>query len=121
MSQDIGESIVLTKEQWSEVIRKAEASTQSEKFMFILRSWANSQTVSWGSINAFSGNIVESDEDRKSGSALIGNITKWVSQITGIQDTKCYCYYWDKNIGSWNIGYYQTFALRQAFGKKGEL
>ena len=46
MSQDIGESIVLTKEPWSEVIRKAEASPQSEKFMFILRSWANSQTVS---------------------------------------------------------------------------
>ena len=87
------------------VIRKSDTSTQSEKFMFILRSWANSQTVSWGSINAFSGNIVESNEDRKSGSAHIDNITKRVSQITGVQDSISYCYYWDKNIGSWNIGY----------------
>lgn len=110
------EYIDLTKDQWIEVIEKA---SSSEISMFILRSWANSQTVSWGSINAFNGKIVESDDDRKFASTRIGNITTWIRQVTSRNNGSCYI--WNKDSGSWSIGYYQTYNLREALGVNGEL
>ena len=112
----VDDYVDLTKAQWTEVVAKA---SSSEVATFILKSWANSQTVSWSSINAFNGIVVESDNDRKYASNRIGNITTWVRQVTSRDSGTCYI--WNKDAGSWNIGFFQAYALREAFGVKGEL
>ena len=86
--------------------------------MFILRCWANSQSVSSGAINAFKGNVVSSDTDRNIASTAIGNISTWVKQVTGSADGRCYM--WNKIEGTWNTGYYQTKNLRKAMGTTGD-
>tara|TARA_B100000242_G_C42969340_1_gene449750 strand:+ start:52 stop:390 length:339 start_codon:yes stop_codon:yes gene_type:complete len=101
----------LTQEQWTEVLDKA---SKNDAAMFILRCWANSQSVSSGAVNAFKKNVVTSDEDRRNASTVIGNITTWVHQVTGSTDGVCYT--WNKIEGTWNIGYFQTANLREAMG-----
>ncbi len=110
------EYVDITKDQWAAVIVKA---SSSEVATFILKSWANTQTVSWGSINAFNGSVVESENERKLASARIGNITTWVRQAASRGSGVCYI--WNKDAGTWNIGYYQAYALREAFGVNGGL
>ena len=99
----------LTKEQWVEVLGKA---SKNDAAMLILRCWANSQSVSSGAVNAFKGNVVTSDEDRRNASTVIGDITTWVRQVTGSSDGVCYT--WNKIEGTWNTGYFQTANLRKS-------
>ena len=46
-------------------------------------------TEATGAVNAFKGNLVTSDEDRRNASTVIGNITTWVRQVTGSSDSLC--------------------------------
>ena len=107
--------IELTQEHWAEVLGKA---SKNDAAMFILRCWANSQSVSSGAVNAFKENIVTSDEDRSIASGVIGHITTWVRQVTG--STGGGCYTWNKIEGTWNIGFAQWGNLRKAMGVSAE-
>ena len=104
----------LTQEQWAEVL----AENNNDAAMFVLRCWANSQSVSSGAVNAFKENTVTSDEDRKIASGVIGHITKLVRKATG--STGGACYTRNKIEGTWNIGFYQTRNLRKAMGVSAE-
>jgi len=101
----------LTQEQWAEVLDKASKNSAA---MFILRCWANSQSVSSGAVNAFKEKVVTSPQDRRNATIAIGNITTWVKQVTGNADGVCY--FFNKIEGTWNTGSYQTENLRKAMG-----
>ena len=61
--QDKYENAHLTISQWEQVIEKAKNAEKSDLHMYILRSWANQQSVSNASICAFKEIIVEDNTD----------------------------------------------------------
>ena len=61
------ESVELTVDQWKQVIEKAGNSEKSDLHMYVLRSWANQQSVSNASICAFRSIVVEDIRDRRVG------------------------------------------------------
>jgi len=83
----------LTISQWEQVIEKAKNAGKSDLHMYILRSWANQQSVSNASICAFREIITEDITDRSSGSTAIGSITRFVRDVTG--NPKATCYEWN--------------------------
>jgi hypothetical protein len=112
--QDLYENAELTISQWEQVIEKAKNAEKSDLHMYILRSWANQQSVSNASICAFREIIIEDITDRSSGSRAIGNITRFVRDVTG--NPKATCYEWNTIKGEWTLGAFQTFSLRKALG-----
>ena len=114
--QDQYEGVELTVEQWGQVIEKAKSAERAELHMYILRSWANQQVVTNGSISAFRGEVIEEVTDRRIGSSAIGTITRFVRDVTG--NPKATCYDWNTIRGEWTIGAFQTFSLRMALGAK---
>ena len=114
--QDKYEGVELTVSQWEQVIEKAKRSEKSDLHLYILRSWANQQVVSNGSICAYRGKVVEDVSDRSSGSTAIGTISRFVRDVTG--NPKATCYEWNTIKGEWTVGTFQTFSLRLALGAK---
>jgi len=110
------EGVQLTVNQWEQVIEKASNTEKSDLHMYILRSWANQQVVTNGSICAFRGKIVEVVTDRSTGSSAIGTISRFVRDVTG--NPKATCYEWNTIKGEWTLGTFQTFSLRMALGAK---
>ena len=108
------EHVDLTINQWEEVIKKAMNTEKADLHMFILRSWANQQSVSNASICAFREVVIEDVTDRSSGSTAIGTISRFVRDITA--NPKATCYEWNTIKGEWTLGTYQTFSLRMALG-----
>ena len=112
--EDKFEGVELTIEQWKQVIEKASSTEKSDLHMFILRSWANEQSVSNASICAFREKVIEDVTDRSTGSTAIGTISRFVRDVTG--NPKATCYEWNTIKGEWTLGTYQTFSLRMALG-----
>ena len=111
--QEKYEHVQLPVDQWKKVIERAEA-TNNELYMFILRSWANQQSISAASLSAFRGKVIAEAIDRRDGSSAIGQISKWVRDLTG--NPRATCYEWNAIKGEWTVGYYQLASLRLAFG-----
>ena len=104
--------IELSKDRWTQVLEKATKADSSDLHLFLLRSLANQQTVSAGSLAAYKGEIMSDLLDRRLGSSCIGTISTWVRQVTGGQrDT---FYQWNEAQGNWMIGSTQAKALRAA-------
>ena len=112
--QDLYENAELTISQWEQVIEKAKNAGKSDLHMYILRSWANQQSVSNASICAFREIVIEDITDRSSGSTAIGSISRFVRDVTG--NPKATCYEWNTIKGEWTLGAFQTFSLRKALG-----
>tara|TARA_Y100000817_G_scaffold285730_1_gene253147 strand:+ start:227 stop:619 length:393 start_codon:yes stop_codon:yes gene_type:complete len=112
--QEKYESYTLTIDEWKQVIAKAQNANASALHMYILRSWANQQVVTNGSLNAFRENVIEDVTDRSVGSTAIGTISGFVRAVTG--NDKATCYEWNTIKGEWSIGTYQAFSLRMALG-----
>ena len=112
--QDLYENAELTISQWEQVIEKAKNAGKSDLHMYILRSWANQQSVSNASICAFREIVIEDITDRSSGSTAIGSISRFVRDVTG--NPKATCYEWNTIKGEWTLGTFQTFSLRKALG-----
>ena len=112
--QDLYENAELTISQWEQVIEKAKNAAKSDLHMYILRSWANQQSVSNASICAFREIVIEDITDRSSGSTAIGSISRFVRDVTG--NPKATCYEWNTIKGEWTLGTFQTFSLRKALG-----
>ena len=104
----------MTISQWEQVIEKAKNAGKSDLHMYILRSWANQQSVSNASICAFREIITEDITDRSSGSTAIGSITRFVRDVIG--NPKATCYEWNTIKAEWTPGAFQTFSLRKALG-----
>jgi len=109
-------SILLSVEQWKQVLVHVEGTANSNKYMFILRCWANAQVVTNSSYVAFEGIVAEDLTDRTITGLRIGNITKWVKNVTGITDPTPSVYQWNQIKGEWTIGWDQCGNLRQALG-----
>tara|TARA_B110001450_G_C17358107_1_gene374398 strand:- start:44 stop:385 length:342 start_codon:yes stop_codon:yes gene_type:complete len=105
--QDLYENAHLTISQWEQVIERAKNADKSDMHMYILRSWANQQSVSNASICAFREIVVEDITDRKTGSNAIGQISKFVRDVTGIP--KATCYEWNSIKGEWTLGGFQSY------------
>ena len=114
--QEKYEGVGLTVNQWEQVVEKASSAPASDLHMYILRSWANQQSVSNASICAFRGVVIEDVTDRSSGSTAIGTISRFVRDVTG--NPKATCYEWNTIKGEWTLGTYQTYSLRIALGAK---
>ena len=112
--EDKYEGVELTINHWEQVIEKASSTEKSDLHMFILRPWANQQSVSNASICAFREIVIEDVTDRSSGSTAIGTISRFVRDVTG--NPKATCYEWDTIKDEWTLGTYQTFSLRMALG-----
>ena len=112
--QDLFENAEMTISQWEQVIEKAKNAEKSDLHMYILRSWANQQSVSNASICAFREIVIEDITDRSSGSTAIGSISRFVRDVTG--NPKATCYEWNTIKGEWTLGAFQTFSLRKALG-----
>lgn len=109
-------TVVLSADQWSQMLDHINESDHASKYMFILRSWANAQVVTNASYMAFEGLVAEELADRSTASLRIGNITKWVKAVTGINDLIPSVYQWNQIKGEWTIGWDQCGNLRQALG-----
>ena len=114
--EDKWEQVKLTVQQWEQVIEKAKNAGKSDLHMYILRSWANQQSVSNASICAFREIVVEDVTDRSFGSTAIGTITRFIRDVTG--NPKASCFQWNTIKGEWTTGTFQTFSLRMALGAK---
>ena len=55
--------VTLSVAKWLKVIRYVNASSDADKYMFVLRLWANAQVVKNTSYQAFDGLIGESASD----------------------------------------------------------
>ena len=102
----------LSKDQWSKVLEKAMNAENSKLHLFLLRSLANQQTVSAGSLAAYKGEVMTDRLDRRLGSTSIGTISTWVRQVTG--DPRDTFYNWNDVEGNWMIGSTQAKSLRAA-------
>ena len=102
----------LSKDQWSQVLEKASKAENSDLHLFLLRSLANQQTVSAGSLAAYKGEVTNDLLDRRLGSSSIGTISTWVRQVTG--DQRDTFYQWNEAQGNWMIGSSQAKSLRAA-------
>tara|TARA_B100000787_G_scaffold130024_2_gene98937 strand:- start:1152 stop:1520 length:369 start_codon:yes stop_codon:yes gene_type:complete len=109
-------SILLSVDQWKQVLVHVEGAANSNKYMFILRCWANAQVVTNSSYVAFEGIVAEDLTDRTITGLRIGNITKWVKNVTGLADPTPSVYQWNQIKGEWTIGWDQCGNLRQALG-----
>lgn len=102
----------LPKHQLSQVLKKASNAENSDLHFFLLRSLANQQTVSAGSLAAYKGEVMNDLLDRRLGSSSIGTISTWVRQVTG--DERDTFYQWNEAQGNWMIGSSQAKNLRAA-------
>jgi len=109
-------NVVLGVDEWLQVLDCIKESENAEKYMFILRSWANAQVCTNASYLAFEGLVAGELTDRRTASLRIGNITKWVKAVTGIDAPTPSVYQWNQIKGEWTVGWDQCGNLRQALG-----
>ena len=76
-------NIVLTTEQWRRVLAFISESENSEKYMFILRCWANGQVVTNASYLAFEGLVAEDLTDRKTASFICCGANRAYKRLSG--------------------------------------
>ena len=113
--------VTLSVAKWLKVIRYVNASSDADKYMFVLRLWANAQVVKNTSYQAFDGLIGESASDLTAVTLRIEQITEWVEVAMGsssaLLDVRqlplCQL---DESAGTWTISSEQCVNLRQAIG-----
>jgi len=113
--------VTLSVAKWLKVIRYVNASSDADKYMFVLRLWANAQVVKNTSYQAFDGLIGESASDLTAVTLRIEQITEWVEVAMGsssaLLDVRqlAICQV-DESAGTWTVSSEQCVNLRQAIG-----
>ena len=113
--------VTLSVAKWLKVIRYVNASSDADKYMFVLRLWANAQVVKNTSYQAFDGLIGESASDLTAVTLRIEQITEWVEVAMGsssaLLDVRqlALCQL-DESAGTWTVSSEQCVNLRQAIG-----
>ena len=113
--------VTLSVAKWLKVIRYVNASSDADKYMFVLRLWANAQVVKNTSYQAFDGLIGESASDLTAVTLRIEQITEWVEVAMGsssaLLDVRqlAVCQL-DESAGTWTVSSEQCVNLRQAIG-----
>jgi hypothetical protein len=113
--------VTLSVAEWLKVIRYVNASSDADKYMFVLRLWASAQVVKNTSYQAFDGLVGESASDLTAVTLRIEQITEWVEVAMGsssaLLDVRqlALCQL-DESAGTWTISSEQCVNLRQAIG-----
>ena len=113
--------VTLSVAKWLKVIRYVNASSDADKYMFVLRLWANAQVVKNTSYQAFDGLVGENASDLTAVTLLIEQITEWVEVAMGsssaLLDVRqlAVCQL-DESAGTWTVSSEQCVNLRQAIG-----
>ena len=113
--------LTLSVAEWLQVIRYVNASSDADKYMFVLRLWANAQVVKNTSYQAFDGLLGESARDLTAVSLRIEKIAEWVEvamgNTRGLMDVRqlAICQL-DESAGTWTVSSEQCVNLRQAIG-----
>jgi len=109
--------ITLSKDQWIQVISKADELKDNDIYMFILRSLANSQQVSYFSIAAYNKEFIGDQEHvGRSNNIFISQITKIVNSVLEERlDNDLSWYVWHTKDKSWVIGWESFINLQKAF------
>ena len=113
--------VTLSVAKWLKVIRYVSASSDADKYMFVLRLWANAQVVKNTSYQAFDGLIGENASDLTAVTLRIEQITEWVEVAMGsssaLLDVRqlAVCQL-DESAGTWTVSSEQCVNLRQAIG-----
>ena len=113
--------VTLSVAKWLKVIRYVNASSDADKYMFVLRLWANAQVVKNTSYQAFDGLIGENASDLTAVTLRIEQITEWVEVAMGsssaLLDVRqlAVCQL-DESAGTWTVSSEQCVNLRQAIG-----
>ena len=113
--------VTLSVAKWLKVIRYVNASSDADKYMFVLRLWANAQVVKNTSYQAFDGLVGENASDLTALTLRIEKITEWVEVAMGsssaLLDVRqlAVCQL-DESAGTWTVSSEQCVNLRQAIG-----
>jgi hypothetical protein len=113
--------VTLSVAKWLKVIRYVNASSDADKYMFVLRLWANAQVVKNTSYQAFDGLVGENASDLTAVTLRIEKITEWVEVAMGsssaLLDVRqlAVCQL-DESAGTWTVSSEQCVNLRQAIG-----
>lgn len=113
--------VTLSVAKWLKVIRYVNASSDADKYMFVLRMWANAQVVKNTSYQAFDGLVGENASDLTAVTLRIEQITEWVEVAMGsssaLLDVRqlAVCQL-DESAGTWTVSSEQCVNLRQAIG-----
>jgi len=113
--------VTLSVAKWLKVIRYVNASSDADKYMFVLRLWANAQVVKNTSYQAFDGLVGENASDLTAVTLRIEQITEWVEVAMGsssaLLDVRqlAVCQL-DESAGTWTVSSEQCVNLRQAIG-----
>ena len=113
--------VTLSVAEWLKVIRYVNASRDADKYMFVLRLWANAQVVKNTSYQAFDGLVGENASDLTAVTLRIEQITEWVEVAMGsssaLLDVRqlAVCQL-DESAGTWTVSSEQCVNLRQAIG-----
>jgi len=108
--------ITLKKETWLEVINKVNELPEKDIYMFILRSLANSQQVSYFSIAAFNKDFIEDQEHAgQSNNIFISQITRVINKLIDEDlDDNTTWYIWHTTDKAWVLGWESFNNLRKA-------
>jgi len=113
--------VTLSVAKWLKVIRYVNASSDADKYMFVLRLWANAQVVKNTSYQAFDGLVGENASDLTAVTLRIEQITEWVEVAMGsssaLLDVRqlAVCQL-DESACTWTVSSEQCVNLRQAIG-----
>lgn len=104
---------------WEKVIRSLSEKPDADLYLFILRSLANAQKISYFSIAAFKGQVMhEQDHPGRSNNQHIAQITKVIQSLSSEEtirfDDVWWCI-WNVNDKAWTIGWDSFNELNKAF------
>lgn len=108
--------ITLSKDSWAKVIDKVNELPEKDIYMFILRSLANSQQVSYFSIAAFNKDFIEDQEHAgQSNNIFISQITRVINKLIDedLNDNTTW-YIWHTTDKAWVLGWESFNNLRKA-------
>jgi len=108
--------ITLSKDSWAKVIDKVNELPEKDIYMFILRSLANSQQVSYFSIAAFNKDFIEDQEHAgQSNNIFISQITRVINKLIDEDlDDNTTWYIWHTTDKAWVLGWESFNNLRKA-------
>ena len=113
--------VTLSVAEWLKVMRYVNASSDADKYMFVLRLWASTQVVKNTSYQAFDCLVREVANDLTAVTLRIEQITEWVEVSVGSSSALldvcqlAICQL-DESAGTWTVSSEQCANLRQAIG-----
>lgn len=111
------QTISLSAEDWLKVIKDLQKKEKSKIYLFILRSLANSQQISYYSIHAFNEELsFMVDHEGQQSNPYIAQVTRSINSV--IQDNisdETTWYFWHTTDKAWVISWSNLESLRKAF------